>query len=366
MKFTFLKLERIGNFSWSVMITEEMFAELYQYTEANLIYGKKISADHGSEIYLGVKKADQNGIIPPHSCVIKKVEAWFERDTFARELREVFAPLMNQMMQKCPDFLAFDHFCVKYPEQIPNQTTIYVEFLVAYPAYGKSLDGKIPQKDYGAPVPDIGARNLWDAEEFVCLREFLLRCLARLRETQLVHRDIKPANILKDPIKPNFKLIDFDSSRVSMSKHTTLKSGYSPRWASPRLLSHQGRTVPYELWEHNDHYCAGLTLLALGCQLSPTEIQAAKQDPILLNTFLQFLGERYTVKSREIVKDLLDGVYSFQNAAPCLNYEEKIQSLEVLVSFFHFLLANGARTTWTDGETNHGFLSPYRFEFARP
>jgi hypothetical protein len=98
--------------------------------------------------------------------------------------------------------------------------------------------------------------------------------------------------------------------------------------------------MPYETWIHNEQYCAGLTLLAIGCQLTPQEIVDAKVNQTSRNRILVFLSDRFSPKSRQIVEELLQGTYPV-SATPFLatsaDVDEMTRSFKVFTpnGFMH-------------------------------
>jgi serine/threonine protein kinase len=305
------------------MITEEMFNDLFRYSKTDLIYGKTLNRGANSEVYRGKKKAfNPNGTVTWLEYAIKVAEFQVEinEKVMADDLRDAFAPMFIQKMANSSDFLSFDRFYIKmHPRSSPTQPIIQFDMVVGFPAYGDSLDKDRPAEEFAAPIPKIQGRGLWDIDEFFGLRDFLIRCLATLQRLGVVHRDIKPANILKKKgslKRTEFKLIDFDSSRLSMASHGTKQIGFTELWSRPDLTADVAKKASFEFWMENEQYCIGLTLLAIGCQLTPQEIQAAKTDQARQMEYLKALSELYKPESAQLVKDLLNGSYAFAAELP--------------------------------------------------
>jgi hypothetical protein len=305
------------------MITEVMFNDLFRYSPNDLIYGKANYGAANSEVYRGkMKTYNANGTVTWADAAIKVAAFQVEIDEtqMAEDLRYAFAPMFNQKLASSPDFMSFERFYVKmHPRSSTTQSNIRFDMVVAYPAYGDSLHNDRPVKDFAAPAPKIAARQLWEPEEFFALRDFLIRCLGTLQRLGVVHRDIKPANILKKKgslKRTEFKLIDFDSSRLSLATHGTKQVGYTELWSRPELASaDSAKLASFEFWMENEQYCIGLTLLAIGCQLTPREIQALKGDQVRRAEYLKALGDLFKPESAEIVRDLLNGTYSVASQA---------------------------------------------------
>jgi serine/threonine protein kinase len=195
---------------------------------------------------------------------------------------------------------------------------VELEMVVAFPDYGDSIDNDRPLKEFPGAVPKITARRLWDIDEFLALRNFLLRCLGTFQKLGVAHRDIKPANILKRRgvvRRSDFKLIDLDSSRLALASPGTKHVTFTGLWSRPGLTADVARTAPVKFWIENDQYSCGLTLLAIGCQLTPEEIQAAKTDLARRTEYLKALSEKYKPESRQIVEDLMKGAFASAGSA---------------------------------------------------